>query len=210
MSKVEEKAAFFDVDNTLINTKSLLSFLDFMIEKDHKNINKYEAFKINLKQMFINNQPRELINRHYFSVLRGHNVEYIKQLAELWVNEQIENKYFFNYELLGRVERFKKDNLRIVLVTGSFEAILEPLNRYLKADDILCSEPEIIDGIYSGELTGAACIGEGKRQAVLKYALMHNICIEESWAFGDDDTDIPMLETVGHGVRVEPSSLAVA
>ena len=94
----------------------------------------------------------------------------------------------------------------MVLVSGSFEPLLRYIQLAVDADHILCTEAEVIDGVYTGEIKGQPCIGEHKRDALLKYALLHHISLSSSFAYGDDVTDMQMIEAVGYGRQVESKS----
>jgi HAD superfamily hydrolase (TIGR01490 family) len=82
----------------------------------------------------------------------------------------------------------------VVLVSGSFPACLEPVAAHLGADRVLCSRPEIAHGRYTGWI-GTPMIGEAKAAAVA--AVLDELAPgTPSWAYGDHDSDLPMLEQV--------------
>ena len=61
------------------------------------------------------------------------------------------------------------------------------------------------NGRFTGELTTAPLIGEEKAKAVQRYANQHEISLEESYAYGDGSSDLPLLACVGNPVAVNPS-----
>jgi hypothetical protein len=46
--------------------------------------------------------------------------------------------------------------------------------------------------------------GEGKVEAIRSFAEEHDIDLEESYAYSDSASDLPMLRAVGHPVVVNP------
>lgn len=62
------------------------------------------------------------------------------------------------------------------------------------------------DGCYTGELAGPFCYGEGKAEALRSVATRYDIDLSESWAYSDSVSDLPMLESVGHAVAVNPDA----
>lgn len=96
----------------------------------------------------------------------------------------------------------------MVLVTGSFWPLVQPLRNVLRYDALLASAPEVREGLYTGELTARPCIGLGKAEAVLAYTEANGLAPELCHAYGDDESDRPMLEAVGFAHMItSPSSL---
>ena len=60
------------------------------------------------------------------------------------------------------------------------------------------------DGVYTGELTGPFCYGEGKAVAMRAEAGAMDLDLTASWAYSDSVSDLPMMEAVGHPVAVNP------
>lgn len=204
MLDTKKRAAFFDVDGTLISVKSLISFARYL--ENHPglsaSITSLPLFNQSLTEKLRSNVARTELNRHYFSLYRGLSEQVISEYAKKWFS-QVEVEHDFYIEgTLKSLQELQSDGVMIVLVSGSFFPLLQRLIERFEIDDVICTTPEVVDNIYTGELVGAPCIGETKRVQVLKYALEHHIDLENSWAFGDDDSDEPMLETVGNGVRV--------
>lgn len=59
-------------------------------------------------------------------------------------------------------------------------------------------------GLLTGELDGPFMYGEGKVEAMRRYAADHEIDLAESWAYSDSASDLPMLRAVGTPVAVNP------
>src|SRR5262245_34242299 len=60
------------------------------------------------------------------------------------------------------------------------------------------------DGKYTGEMEGPFVYGNGKVEAMKRFAAEHDIDLAESWAYSDSVSDLPMLRAVGHAVVVNP------
>ena len=60
------------------------------------------------------------------------------------------------------------------------------------------------DGTLTGEIEGPFIYGEGKVEAMRGFADEHDIELEESWAYSDSVSDLPMLRAVGNPVAVNP------
>ena len=60
------------------------------------------------------------------------------------------------------------------------------------------------DGRFTGELDGPFVYGEGKVEAMRRFAAEHDIDLAESYAYSDSVSDLPMLRAVGNPVVVNP------
>jgi HAD superfamily hydrolase (TIGR01490 family) len=196
------KAAFFDVDGTLLSGKSLIGFAQFLQTYTPMQIPTLPMFLQRLQIMFQQDMPRPEMNRYYFSIFKGQLEQAVDAAGLEWFMQEKTKSGFYVQSSLDKLRFLKEKNYRIVFVSGSFMPILSHLAREVGGDDVLCSRPEIIHGKYTGELCGSPCIGEAKKNRVLRYALDHHINLSECKAFGDDDSDIAMLKAVGEGVKI--------
>lgn len=204
----KKRAAFFDVDGTLISTKSLVSFVQFMQRQQLAEIHQptLALFMQRIREQLQTNAPRDALNREYFSIYKGMPQAFINQLAQRWFSEMEVNDEFYIRSTLNHLRDLQAQGYKIVLVTGSFQPLLQGLKEKLGVDDLLCTLPEVVNGVYTGELIGYPCIGEQKRKAVIQYALEHQLNLADSYAFGDDVTDNYMLDIVGTAIRVDAAA----
>lgn len=59
-------------------------------------------------------------------------------------------------------------------------------------------------GCYTGRLSGPFCYKEGKASIVRDLAASHGYDLAECFAYSDSASDLPLLQTVGHPVAVNP------
>lgn len=204
----QRRAAFFDVDGTLIFTKSLVSFVQFLQQQQIAEIHppKLALFIQHIRTQLLANAPRDNLNREYFSIYKGLSVSLIEELAQRWFYSMEAEGKFYIVDTITHLRALKTQGYRIVLVTGSFHPLLKGLRETFGVDDLLCTLPETVQGVYTGELIGNPCIGEQKRKAVIQYALTHQLDLAACYAFGDDITDNYMLDIVGHGIWVDAAA----
>jgi phosphoserine phosphatase len=62
------------------------------------------------------------------------------------------------------------------------------------------------DGVYTGRADGPFTYREGKAQAIRELAAREGIDLEQSFAYSDSESDLPMMRAVGHPVAVNPDS----
>ncbi len=65
---------------------------------------------------------------------------------------------------------------------------------------------EVVDGVYTGRPTGLFVYGQEKARAIELLAEREGLDLENSYAYSDSASDLPMLRLVGHPVAVNPDS----
>ena len=197
--------AFFDVDGTIINTRSVLSFMEFLRTEVPLRGVEFEQYRGALRERVVAGVPREELNRFYYTLYRGFSVNQIAELGQRWFAQAGEQPGFYNHDAITALAHHRYLGASVVLVSGSFPALLDPLSRHIGADAVLCTRLEIEAGHYTGALLGVACIGQGKVQPMLEYAASACIDLDACYAYGDDASDLPMMNLVGNPVMLTPS-----
>ena len=92
------------------------------------------------------------------------------------------------------------------IVSAAPQEIVEPLALSLGMTGAIGTRGEVRDGVYTGELEGPFCYGEGKVEAIEQLARWDNLDLAQCYAYSDSSSDLPMLSAVGHPVVVNPDS----
>lgn len=107
-------------------------------------------------------------------------------------------------EALDLFAHHRSEGRVLVLVSASPVEIVAPLAEYLGVDEFVATTPEIdARGRYTGEVEFYAQ-GPAKAEAVQQLAKELLLDLNGSWAYSDSVTDLPLLETVGHPVAINP------
>ncbi|MET9882654.1 HAD-IB family hydrolase [Streptomyces sp. NPDC006430] len=196
---------FSDVDETLITIKSMFDFLHYQLVRRHGTAGEeeYERITAAIRRRAADAAPRAEINRFYYSHYKNVSVATVTRLADDWFTERTASTRGFYIDSTRRALRaHRAAGATLVLVSGSFPPLLEPLAREVGAAAIHCTRPLVSEGRYTGEVD-TPVIGEGKRAAVLsQLASRPDVDPGDCYAYGDHVSDLPMLELVGHPVVV--------
>ena len=95
----------------------------------------------------------------------------------------------------ARVRRHRALGHRTVLITGALDLVVEPLRPLF--DTIVCARLGEVDGTFTGRLEELPPIGEARALVLAEYAEAEGLRLEESMAYADSASDLPMLEAVG-------------
>ena len=198
-------AAFFDVDGTLLKS-TIVHYYIWMRSAQIPFLLKHLWLigflpKI-VYYLVLDRVSRTRFNQVFYRNYRRMNVADIKELSIRMFEAYLRPKIFS--EAVSQVQEHKEQGTAIVLVTGSLDFIVQPIADYLTVDSVLAPQLCEEDGQFTGELTTDPLIGEEKAKAIRTYAEQHEISLEDSYAYGDSQSDLPMLECVGNPVVVNP------
>jgi HAD superfamily hydrolase (TIGR01490 family) len=196
--------AFFDVDGTILNMTSMLSFLEYSLCEYYRPFTFYGYAKFKLYQFlrknFYDENNRDKLNSVYYKNYRGMLSKKIEQLGEKWFSQQLsKDNNLFNKAIVDELSNHQLKGANVVLVSGAFLPCLRPLADYLGIQHILCVNPFVEKGRYTGEIAYPQTIGEGKAKAIkLFLADRDESLLNRSFAYGDHISDLPMLNLVGN------------
>ncbi len=84
--------------------------------------------------------------------------------------------------------------------------MLEPVAEDLGFHHLLCTDLEIGEnGQLTGRANGPLCLNNNKRILAEKLARKANIDLASSYAYGNHQSDLPLLELIGNPYVVEPT-----
>jgi len=195
-------AAFFDVDETLVNTKSMFHFLRFWMARQGDDGSGYDAVMAGVHRAAASGVHRSEINRAYYRRFAGVPYEALLEAGREWWREYRRGSDAVVVPAWAAATRHRKAGHLVVLVSGSFRGCLEPLAEDLGAHRILCSEPLVDAG---GRLTGEVArpmIGSFKADAVRETVAELGLAAADCSCYGDHSSDLDMLGVVGNPVVV--------
>jgi HAD superfamily hydrolase (TIGR01490 family) len=197
-------AAFFDFDKTLLEVESGRMGIQWLW--DRRMLPLGYILKIKTANFFY--QHRLLSDERMVKLLLTFYKE--KRLADFQKGaEDFYHKYLKPHlapRILSRVHFHKNEGHLLVLISGSVRYLLEPVVRDLEFHHLLCTDLEVgRDGLLTGNPRGLVCVDQNKKRLTLKLAQNIGLDLAKSYAYGNHQSDIPLLETVGYPVAVEPT-----
>ncbi|MGW1912948.1 HAD family hydrolase [Streptomyces sp. NPDC002076] len=196
-----DSAAFFDVDETLISCKSMLSFLAFHWDREGRTPARLTAARAALGHQLRSGVPREQVNRAYYRLLHGSHERDLEESGRLWFARE-HARGLFHPPVREALRRHHRAGHLTILLSGSFAACLAPISRSVGADLLICTAPEVNDGILTGDLVDRPVIGGAKADAAHRVMRTFGLDPADCHAYADDASDLPLLSSVGHPVVV--------
>jgi HAD superfamily hydrolase (TIGR01490 family) len=111
-------------------------------------------------------------------------------------------------DVLALLRERQDQGYRVVLVSGTFQPLLETIGARLGVTECVGTRLVVRDGRYTGRATAPVCLGAGKVARVRQFLAERgaDIDLAASFAYGDGESDVALLETVGHPVAVYPEA----
>lgn len=196
--------AFFDVDGTLIRTKSMFGFQQYYYLASTPGPAalgrlRYRLFARRLEGYADRGAQREIINRAYYRSYRNRRPAQVRRHAESWFARLKDvTDALYVEPVLEALRRHQDEGVEPVLVSGSSVEILSPLARDLGVEHVLATRLETRGERYTGEILPPQMIGDGKQLALSHFLAESGVPTQECFAYGDHASDLPMLEAVGN------------
>jgi len=193
----------FDLDNTLLNGDSDYLWGQYLVEKgivdgqqyEQKNQAFYDQYKAGTLDIY------EFLN---FSLqpLSEHPAKQLYQWRETFIQENIQPIMLQKAIDLVESHRQRGDTLMIITATNHF--VTQPIADRFGIEHLLATDPEMINGEYTGKVAGIPCFQDGKVTRLEAWLNTNNTSLEGSWFYSDSHNDIPLLEKVSHPIAVDP------
>lgn len=98
--------------------------------------------------------------------------------------------------------RQQGDTLLIITATNSF--LTTPIAELLKIDHLIATDPEMLDGRYTGKVFGVPSFQHGKVERLQHWLAEHQKDLAGSYFYSDSHNDLPLLEQVDTPIAVDP------
>jgi HAD superfamily hydrolase (TIGR01490 family) len=191
------RAAFFDVDETVITVKSMFDFLRHWLDRTGAGEGAYEQAAGALHAIAAAGGHRSEVNRAYYRGFAGASHADLLAAGREWYAAYRTRDDAFVTATLDAIEGHRSDGDLTVFVSGSFSACLDPLAADLGADLVLGTEPIVgPDGRLTGDVV-RPMIGEVKAAAVRETIAARGLSPEDCFCYGDHASDLDMLQQVG-------------
>ena len=201
-----EAAAFFDIDNTLIQGSSLVLLGRGLAKRRFITVRELlPGVWKQLRYRLVGAEKASDIDSgraHALGLARGKKVSDLLELADDIVERQILGRAFDS--TLELAQMHLAAGHQVWLVSATPVQIGQALAARLGFTGALGTVAESEDGVFTGRLVGDILHGPGKRHAVAALAALLQLDLAQCTAYSDSINDVPMLSMVGTAVAVNP------
>ncbi len=201
-------AAFFDVDNTMMQGASIYHFArglasrKFFTTRDLARFAWQQVvFRVGgTEDLGHMDQAKEAA----LAFVAGHKVSDVVRLGEEIYDELMAERIWSGTRALAQLHL--DAGQRVWLVTAAPVELARIISRRLGLTGALGTVSEVEDGVYTGRLVGEPLHGPAKAEALRALAEREGLDLSRCAAYSDSANDVPMLELVGHPVAVNPDA----
>ena len=206
------KLVLFDLDNTLLAGDSDFEWAQFLIEqgvldsevyaaRNQSFYEQYQAGTLDIHE-FLDFQLKPL-SRHARAQLDAWHAEYMLQKILPIMTSAAK----------ALVERELADAELVAIITATNSFVTAPIARAFGISHLIATEPELVNGVYTGRVAGTPSFREGKIVRLHEWLGSLGKTLgdfEQSWFYSDSLNDLPLLNLVTHPVAVDPDETLLA
>jgi HAD superfamily hydrolase (TIGR01490 family) len=194
--------AFYDLDHTILDGNSATHII---MEARKRGVMSGQQFRhavwLSMLYKLDLGDSTRMINR-MLSWLKGLKEATLIELAHEIFDHTI--KETIRPEILETIREHRSQNGAVVLLSSATTAICQPVSRYMKLDEVICTHLESEEGLLTGHTSGKLVYGPEKKVRMLAYCQETGSNPLKAWYYGDSHTDRYVMEAVGNPVAVSP------
>ncbi|MEV6024643.1 HAD-IB family hydrolase [Streptomyces sp. NPDC052036] len=204
----EKAAAFFDLDNTVMQGAALFHFGRGLYKR--KFFETRDLAKFAWQQAWFRlagvEDPEHMQDARdsALSIVKGHRVSELMSIGEEIYDEYMAERIWPGTRALAQAHL--DAGQKVWLVTAAPVEIATVIARRLGLTGALGTVAESVDGVYTGRLVGEPLHGPAKAEAVRALATAEGLDLSRCAAYSDSHNDIPMLSLVGHPYAINPDT----
>lgn len=197
-------AAFLDLDRTILSTASPLVLARPLLASGLLSRSALvRAAVADLRSLFVAAERRYSAEAQaqLAGMVEGWDVRRFQEVVDDALRTVVRPHVYL--EAVDLIAALHGRGVDVVIVSASSADVVRPIARMLGADEVIASTMEVADGRFTGRVAHFA-YGTAKAEAIRDLAARKGYDLRACAAYSDSVTDLPMLETVGHPVAVNP------
>ncbi len=202
---MKQNLALFDLDNTLLMGDSDYQWSLFLISeglldaKTHQDKN--EQFYLDYKNgclditEFLKFQLKPL-SEHSKAFLDALHIQYMDKVIRPMMSDKAQ----------ALVNQHKAAGDLCVIITATNRFVTQPIAQAYGIEHLLASDPEMLDGQYTGGVTGVPTFQEGKVIRLNEWLAARGTKLNDyplSYFYSDSHNDLPLMKLVTHPIAVD-------
>jgi len=196
----------FDLDNTLLSGDSDYEWGQFLIAKGAVDGPHYEARN---KAFYEDYKAGRLDIYAFLAFALRPLATHPREQLDAWRAEYVETRVKPMIPQAARdlVNRHLNEADLVAVITATNSFVTGPIAKEFGIPHLIATDPEEIDGRFTGEVAGTPCFREGKVVRLERFLEAHGTrldYLDSSWFYSDSHNDLPLLEKVRHPVAVDP------
>lgn len=200
----KKKLYIFDIDGTMIDGQSQFYLIFFL----------YKIKKINLSNLVIIffwfifyklkiiKDPTKIIYYSYelFKLL---SVSEVDLIMDDFFKKKL--KFKLHKDVIKKIKDLKRNGDVVILLSNCIYPLAKKIGEYVNADYVVANKLEVINGVYTGVLSGCMVYGKNKVDSLKEFLKTNNIIFDQVYAYADHSSDRFLLDEVDFPYVVNPN-----
>ncbi len=195
--------ALFDLDNTLLAGDSDHAWGEFLVEEGLVDAEEYRKANDRFYQEYLNG---ELDIFHYLRFalqpLARHDMDELQAWREAFLEKKV--RPMMQDKARELLDQHREQGHTLMIITATNRFVTEPIAELLGVEHLIATEPELVNGRYTGEVAGTPSFQDGKVTRLNDWLEQHGRTLEGSCFYSDSHNDVPLLKQVENPVAVDP------
>jgi HAD superfamily hydrolase (TIGR01490 family) len=193
------RLALFDLDHTLLDGDSDQLWCDFLIEKGLLDKTIFSAKNEDMARDYKSGAVDvQAFCEFYIGTLTLKTPQDWEPLRQEFLREWVVPRLCAGGKAQIKSHHEKGD--RVVMTTATNRFITELTATYLGVQDLIATEAEIVNGLFTGSTQGVLNMREGKVIRFVAWCKAQSLDAAqfETWGYSDSINDLPLLLAVTH------------
>jgi HAD superfamily phosphoserine phosphatase-like hydrolase len=199
---IRPEVVFFDMDHTILDIDASVLWKKYLCDLGLAPAEDRERVDYFLKLYHQGRTPVEDFVKFQYREFIGRTIEEMRAITYQYFEEHV--RPFILPDAQAVVDDSEAHDIPTVLLTGTNRYIAEPIVEAMRITTLLPTEPEIIDGKFTGGYIKPFLIKQAKLQKAREHCHALQTSMERAVFFADSINDLEMLESVGYPVAVNP------
>jgi HAD superfamily hydrolase (TIGR01490 family) len=197
------RLALFDLDHTLLLGDSDVLWCDFLMDEGVLARDAFAQRSADIEARYkAGSVDAAEFAQFYLSTLAGRTPADWEPLRRRFLDELVLPR--IPQAALALVCQHQRAGDRVVLTTATNRFLTTLTAEYLGISEVIATEPELVDGRFTGRSSGVLNMREGKVVRLHAWLAQQGLQLDQfdSPAFSDSINDLPLLEAADHAVVV--------
>ncbi len=198
--------ALFDLDNTLLAGDSDYLWGVFLAQQGIVNRDFYARENQRFYQEYKDGKL-DILEFLTFSLkpLADNRLADLQRWRARFMQEKIIP--LISKQAMALVDKHRQAGDTLLVITATNAFVTTPIVEQFGIQHLIATEPEMIDGQYTGRIVDIPSYQEGKVTRLRQWLRRHDERTDSAWFYSDSHNDLPLLREVGHPVAVDPDDL---
>ncbi|MEL6870211.1 MAG: HAD-IB family hydrolase [Pseudomonadota bacterium] len=196
--------AFFDFDGTIIHGYSAVAFLREQVRQGLISPKQFAKLALLLTRFGMGDMGFSAMMAAATQFLRGTNEQDYAEFSQKVYKSHIAPSIY--PEAREMIEAHLEKGHTVAIISSATPYQILPAAHDLGVDIVKCTQIELEDGVFTGQVISPTCFGTGKVDAAHDIAATTPAKLASSFFYSDSTDDIELLEAIGHARPLNPSS----